>query len=397
MCAAVWLQAHKPFSCKHLSVLGKLNNLEQLAIQIPGHTALLDVPGNAPQLCSWLASLSSLTHLVLSIPTVSGVCSISGCTSLCDLSLQGAAVKGAELQLGDTEWDALGHLTRLTALDVYEGFQAVTVSDACTAALSRLGGLVALWGPLWTEDSLQVLSQLPHLSQIRGCWGAGQRENAAPTRASDLVCSQVTLLEVMGGDVPFQAFPNLLKLSLRSNTTMLTLQALAGLAQCCPKLQEVWVPVGQGPTHQNYILDDTTPLAQRVASIKSLSRLEHLSVLGWKPSVDAEMAAVVAAAESLAKLKHVAVVRESGSRVSCVGLLHLARLVQVEKLEILWNDETVLPDVAGATGLLSVLCRVPRLEVLAAGPRSEGRMQEARRSCEQQGLPLSQGLVIKRV
>jgi hypothetical protein len=195
----------------------------------------------------------------------------------------------------------------------------------------------------------------------------------------------------------------LLNLSLWRDTTLLTLEALADLTRCCPKLQEVLVARPGGAhgilqaMHPHFTLDDTTPLPQRIATIKSLSRLEDLSVLGWKPSVDAEMAAVVGAVESLPKLKHLAVVVESGSRVSCVGLLHLARLAQLERVEVVWNDETLLPDVAGATGLLSVLCRVPCVIVLVAGPRSEVCMLKAQRSCDGQGLPLPQQLEIRRL
>jgi hypothetical protein len=190
----------------------------------------------------------------------------------------------------------------------------------------------------------------------------------------------------------------LLKLSLLGDTTLLTLEALADLTRCCPKLQEVWVAHGSlQAVHPHFTLDDTPPLPQRIATIKSLSRLEDLSVLGWKPSMDAELAAVVDAVQSLAKLKHLAVVVESGSRASCVGLVHLARLAQLERVEIVWNNETLLPDVAGATCLFCVLCRVPCVIVLVAGPRSEVRMLEAQRSCDGQGLPLPQQLEIRRL
>jgi hypothetical protein len=398
---AVWLQTEKPFSCEHLSVLGKLSNLQELTVHIPDPEAILDVPGSAsqqadaPQLYGWLGSLSALTRLVMSLPSISGLCSISGCTSLSDLYLQGAVVQGAELQLGQPEWDAIGQLTKLRMLYVSEGFQAIPTSDACSAALSRLGALVWVGCVLWTEDNLQVLSRLPHLELIKGSWGATQLDPAAPPSVLDPICQHVTLLEVLGGVVPFRGFPNLLKLCLWSNNTLLTLDALAALSQHCSQLQELWV--SKEPVCTGFTLDDTVPLATRIAGIKSLSRLEHLSVLGWKPSVDAEVAALVAAVEPLAKLKHVAIVLEMGNMVSCVGLLHLARPVQLEKLQILWNDDSRPPDMAGATALLSMLCHVHLVEMLAAGPQVEWRMQLARAMCGQQGLPLPQELITRRM
>lgn len=197
---------------------------------------------------------------------------------------------------------------------------------------------------------------------------------------------------MLGGRVPFRAFPNLLMLCLYGSPTLLTVEDLTDLPNNCPKLKELWVDHRRQPA---FTLGDTTPLPERLAAIKSLSRLEHLSVLGWKPSVDAEVAALVAALESLAELQHVAVVMERGSRVSCVGLLHLARLVQLDKLQIIWSDETRLPDVAGAAGLLSVICRIRYVEVLAPGVDGEGCMQDARSLCGEQALPLPQNLVIE--
>jgi hypothetical protein len=392
------LQAEKPFSCKHLSVLGRLSNLQELFVMMPDNSAVLDVPESAPQQpnpakpYTWVGSLSELTRLAMSIPTVSGLSSISNCTSLCSLVLQGAVGQGPKLQLGEAEWDALGHLTKLTSLEVSLGFQAAVVSEACTAAVLRMGSLEILAGPLWSEDTLQVFSQLPCLSLINGCWGAGQLGDIAPPRILDHVCGHVTCLEVLGGSVPFRAFPNLLVLCFYGGPTLLTLEDLTDLPNRCPKLKEVWVNHERQPS---LTLGDTTPLPERLAAIKSLSRLEHLSVLGWKPSVDAEVAALVAALESLAELDHVAVVMERGSRVSCVGLLHLARLVQLDKLQIIWKDETRLPDVAGAAGLLSVICRIRCVEVLVRGDDGEGCMQDARRLCGEQALPLPQELVIK--
>ena len=147
-----------------------------------------------------------------------------------------------------------------------------------------------------------------------------------------------------------------------------------------------------------FSLDPVTPLSERVAAILALSQLPDLSVLGWRPSQNAELAALVAAAEPLLNqnLRHVAVVLEHGLRVSPMGLMHLARLSGLDQLDIAicadawvgWAVQDMVRIQEEVMALLTALCRIRRVCVLTPDIACFSMWRDLQDWCVDHGLPL---------
>lgn len=261
------LQAKKPYMCEHLSALSKLSSLVVLELCSPNAARLVLPAATQLQdaaLYSWLGALTSLTALVLSLPTASGFASIGACTRLQHLGLR--SVSGFTVVLGETEWGAIAQLTKLTSLYTGASIEGTTV-PAFNSALGHLRYLQQLGVRAWSSDSVPVLADLPSLRTIQGMWEAG----TAYVGAAGFVCTQVTCLQDVHGDVPFWAFPNLRKLV---QTGCFTLDSFASLPQHCTGLQEIWVNVTNTDCKAVMSLPWLTDEAvgpERTTAIRSLS------------------------------------------------------------------------------------------------------------------------------
>lgn len=329
-------------------MLGSLSSLRQLKLLSPAYFATQPVAPEQQQqagLYSWLGNMSALTCLELSVPTASGLDSIGKCTNLRSLTL--LPVPDMPITLEPEVFKAFGQLGKLTLLDLYDGIMGSQTAP-CSDALEQLTCLESVGAELWSADVLDAFSKLPHLAVVRGGWRASAAEQQCGT-----VCTQVTCLDFVRGDVPFQAFPNLRKLTQSST---MSLAAFTGLPQHCPNLEEFWVGVTKTGDGIDFSLSFMTPEQESV-----------LSVLGFKPCQGNEVAALVTVAEALAdlKLRHVGMVFDRACTLPLVCLTPLGRLTKLEKLQVMLCADVDVVD-EDMEALLSALCRVRSVELAIA-------------------------------
>lgn len=381
-----------PYKCTNLSALGSLINLQQLVLHPASayDEAAADAEQQQQQqqgVYSWLGDLTALTALDMSIATASGLPSISKCTNLRSLQL---GLDQLPDRLGPNVWNGIGQLSQLTSLHILNG-PPITGLPECAAAVAKLTCLSCAWANSWGVDLLGAFSQLPKLKTIKGGWRAAEGEHQQLQRGVP-TCASVTSLEAVAGLVPFQAFPNL---QIMRQMTPIQAEAFRSLPRYCPKLQDIRVVGLRTGSIHDYTLHTAAPLSERISAISALAKLQHLTGLAWKPAVGAEVAALVTAAEGLAKLKlgKICLVLEPASDVSLVCLMPLARLAGLDRVSLMVNRQLVVaPEEADA--LLSALCRVGHVTI-CADAAVIASMRAARDRLQGLGLRLPQQLVLR--
>lgn len=382
-------QVSIPFDDACLAELSTLTGLQQLQLVAPGLEAGVAFPTDSMDR-PWSALLSHMSDLVelhLTLPRMPGLDVIRSCVKLEQLVLY--PVTRAPAVLGQLEWQAIAQLTGLTNLILGLGLSG-SGSPACYSALKQLKRLQSVTATYWEPEVLPVFQQLTQLTSIGGAWRRGQE----PQTGSDSLpsCPQVQELFNSSCYVPFEAFPNLVKLA---HNAPLKLCAVSALTKHLKGLQEFWAQAGpEGFPGTHATLEQPRPdelfARERIAAVMSLSQLTNLRVLGFKPRDDAELAALAAAAAPLVglQLRRVGVVIEQGSMATNVGLMHLGRLSNLQQLEVWLKVEGVLPGWGEASGFLCDVAGLQHVCVFAEDGVNVTRVMHALEYNQALGLPM---------
>jgi len=386
-------QVSFPFDDASLSELSTLTGLQQLQLVAPALDTGVAFPMHSVDRpwSTFLSPMTDLKELYLTVPSLPGLDVISSFVKLEQLALY--PVTGAPASLGHPEWQAIAQLTGLTNLVL--GLRlAGSGSPACYSALKQLKRLQSVTATFWELQVLPVFQQLTQLTSIGGAWRKGQGPEAgSSTSTSPPSCPHVQELFNASCHVPFEAFPNLVKLS---HNAPLNLAAVSSLTNHLKGLQELWAQAGpeSAPGAHATLAQlrhpDEAYARRRIAAVMSLSQLTNLRVLGFKPREDAELAALAAAAAPLVglQLRRVGVVVEPGSRATNVGLMHLGRLSDLEELEVWLKVEGVLPGWGEASGFLCAVASVQCVYVFSTDEASVNYTMHASRSNKSLGLPM---------
>jgi hypothetical protein len=156
------LHVAAPLAAQDLLPLANLHSLEELSIRSPNKTFC------QPLLSAQLASgLTSLTSLVLSKCPVSCLAHVMCCPALQALVMM--CPVGLEEEMGPSEWSAVGELTSLVDLRLYNA-EFLSPTTECFAAIRKLTGLQRLGAWMWSAEMLPALAICTKLTQLVGGW-----------------------------------------------------------------------------------------------------------------------------------------------------------------------------------------------------------------------------------
>jgi hypothetical protein len=325
--------------------------------------------------------MSALTALTLSVCSADGIEGLHNCNGLQHLTL--GYHEGVSFELPASGWSVLGQLTQLTHLGLWPVAQCSDL-DVCCSALQQLTGLKEIGADFWAPEVLQGLQCLSQLTCVGGGWAASQ---GPPT---DITCPQVVDLMGTQDRIPFSAFPNLLSIMMYECIPSAVLTALS--KHCC-FLQCITITclsLSATPRSRVRTLDAAEPVADRVAAVKSLSSLHHLTTLHFSVSDDAEVLAVAYVAAELKKhaLSTVRLLVAEDSQVSGSGMLGLAPASGIQELYV-WVLQPilfVLPDAAHV--FVSVLADVGELHLMVGTELQCSTLSSAFEHDSACGLPL---------
>lgn len=310
--------------------LRALKQLQHLNISPPKAQAdvgqrRLDEYTNSGLSMAFLGELTALTYLQLAVYTSNGMCSISSCRALRELSLRHP---GYSVQLQDDAWAAVGTLPALTSLylgrDLCSGHM-----PALYSALGSLTTLVSVVIDGWTPAALPVLANLPQLSWLTGRWVAGDG-GAAAGGGDDVIvidaaltCPHVTRLSGVSGPVPWDCFVNLQSVQLGGRMDG---PAWAVLAGSCPHLHTIsgtfYNKRTQRPGWSSLVQPEGGGVAH-VTALHCLSQATKLRKLCYCPATDAELFVL---AQAVPQLRCLHIALPPASQVTCAGLMALAKL-----------------------------------------------------------------------
>lgn len=390
-----YLQDWRPFRMADLAQLSQLRGLHALSVLAPqGHGLALPREGPSGSLegFQWLQGMTALTFLELDLPHVAGLSSIDACTALQGLELH--SVNMCRVELADSEWAAIATLTKLTRVVVGQGLRGLETA-ACIAALQELKGLQEVVGKTWEASHLLAFKKLPQLTYISGGWLYDMDASVALDTEARATCPQVLRLSRVQGDVPFHAFPGLRSFSQQGT---LTESSFKRLTQNCPALEEVCVRVADERNDPHFTsLPSYSSLSDCVSAVNSLSKLERLSVLEYKPGRTEELVALVGAAAVLSQLKSVSLVLDTYDcrDMDHSALMLLGRLQQLDTIELVFGDfgrslydGRINVRDQMLMGLLSALCGVPHVRLVLPNPYECDRIDDVAQSMRRLGLPL---------
>jgi hypothetical protein len=234
--------------------------------------------------------LTALTKLLLPTQVMFDLSSISACSNLCELELRAVSgsprMKPAGWRVG--EWSALAQLSCLTRLVVDTNFAGLGEDGAFYGVLKQLSGLRRVGAEVWGASLLPLLQSLSHLTAVDGCW-----EVDAGIDAHRWVCPHIREVGD-AGDVPFQAFPNLVSVTLAEQSA----EELRQLSRFCTGLQKLALTNASAA-----VVAAVPPVGaedpDRVAVFSSLAQMQHLTHLELMPSTDADLVAFTTAAAAV--------------------------------------------------------------------------------------------------
>lgn len=349
------LQHEDPWSASKLAHLSKLENFQALSLVAhdmaaeSGFGSLWQFAAHrgrsARPRWAFLASLAALTALDIALTRRDEVCALSSLTNLHELVVK--ATSGETTQLPDAAWTAVGQLTGLTELQLWNA--QVAASPVFADAVSKLPRLEVFAAKLWHPAVLPELKTLPRLTDIYGGWEAGDTQ--------DTTLLQVRTLDAAEGAVPFTAFPGLVELGQRGSVAV---ECLGIVAESCLGLRDWW--------HAD--IDNVSIQSNRahkyVPAIKPLSQLTQLTRLEFTPDGDFEFVAFATAAQHLVRAGSLRVVRvdadSSWEYFSLAALMHLGRLSGLRELAVcLGRAAGTLHDSYDAATFISGLCGFGRV------------------------------------
>lgn len=322
------------------------------------------------------AGLTSLTEVQLGGCPVAALKHVSSCVAL--RSLFATCPEGAEQELGQAEWAAVGCLTGLTRLELLNA-RFLSASPECCAAVNSLLRLQVTGAYLWSADILSAFSSCVHLTKILGHWEQG-------SIADFVVLPSVLALGETGGSPPLAAFPNLTAIE---QDEYMFVKAFGSIAQHCTGLTEL--AVYDGPRSSTSLPPDATSSA-RIGAIKSLSALTHLTRLDFRVRDNTELAVLVNVAAGLLSvgLKRLDLLLLSESpRLSVGALMLVAKLRGVPLLGLKPLANSIMvgvrkdPDtfLMSLSGNLMVSVMLPEQEDLDAVEAACQRLKESGLPC----------------
>jgi hypothetical protein len=368
------MQDEAPCIKADLLQLSRLCNVHDLCLDLICQDA-----DQQPVSFDLVSRMSALTSLTL------GACSADGFSSLGNCSrLQAVTLKQCEdvvLWLSPADWGVLGQLTQLTKLVMWPVKQAAGF-DAYAAALQPLTALRELAASAWTPHVVVALQGLSHLTALGGGWLPSADPLTVP------ICGQVQKLNSSCGAIPCNAFPNLLHVSLDG---FIMPEALTSLSTHCCQLQSLQITaLPDSFAAVRRTLSATAPVADRVAAVRSLSSLHHLTALDFSVTDGPEMHAVCQTAAALARCK-LAVLRlvvDETTKVSSANLLGMAQVSGIKELSmwLLWPVLMLMADTAQT--FVAGLSGVERLQLIVAAEEQHTKLSSAFGYIKSCGLPL---------
>lgn len=322
-----------------IDMLSSLHKLEDLTLCLP-----LD---GQISLAQMLAGMTALTCLSVTACPVPAMACVSSCSALRELLL-GCSDELHE-ELGPGEWESIGMLTDLTSLELANAHM-YTATPACVAALSKLPKLQVVGAAKWSADVLSAYTVCTQLRKISGPWKAGGSTHGARF-------PELTMLDFAGGSPPFQAFPNLSSLSLKSS---LAAADFVALSQQCKGVKRLLVELDARHPHDSTSLSPDQPHDVRCAAVQSLNALECLETFEFMVHDNVELVALARVASVLVDrgLKHLSLFNRNGC-LTAGALLHLGRIPGLQTLHLELDErslDAMSPD--DAPMFLAALCDV---------------------------------------
>jgi hypothetical protein len=326
------------------------------------------------------AGLISLTQLVLSGCPVHTLRHVSSRVAL--RSLHTGCAVGAEEELGQAEWAAVGRLTGLTELQLWNT-DFLSASPECCAAVNSLSRLQVAAAGWWSAEVLPAFSNCTRLTEICGCW------RSQGDVAEGVVLPSVVSLSRAAVAPPLAVFPNLTAIE---QGDCLSVQTFGSIAQHCTGLTKLAVddyPRGFTSLPEPGI-SDATPFA-RMGAVKSLSALTRLTRLGFMPQDNTELAVLVHVAADLLPLglKRLELLLLHNSPYLSVGaLMHLGKLRGLEALSLKLLAARVIVGVLGEPDLfLMALSDITRVGLVLKRQEDVDIVEAAWARLRESGLP----------
>lgn len=376
ICLLLFAPGVKPVNFTHLTALNPLSStLQSLEV-----TANNIQPGS--QDYSFVGSLTSLTHLSLTLVTTTGLTSIAACTKLRSLHLLAdGQQRNQRPTLQEDEYAALASLTELTELRLHKIGGTGDTGEFLTA-LRCLQQLEVLRVDDLNRRALPALAALKKLTELGSYWQEDDNISASGT-----VCN-VPNVRLLGANTsaPLQAFKHVEHVQVWNTWSA---NQYSAVAQHCKNL--AWL---------NAVSDDLsvasmpydTPIAQRSAALRSLAGLKHLTRLHFAPVSDTDLAEL----PKFSALVSLRLVLPKDT--SCTGTCTLAGLMHVCLLPRLRDLSIVLPGITSfsvfeACSIITGFQRVAQLALYVCTSCLEV-FQEASDMVLSEGLPRPRKLSI---
>lgn len=325
----------------HLTALGPLSSTLQ-HLNVTGHDLLPDA-----QDYGFLSSLTTLVGMKLSLASTTGFSSVSLCTDLNCLELDGPK-QNNRVALNKESYQALAQLKQLTALYLFDMLEVSSVEE-CTYMMSTVEALSHLQVLICdglTKQALPILAKLTKLAHLGGHWA----ENDSVIAETGSVHSCASVQSVEGcGPIPFAAMRGVIHVCQWDSLLPSTISALA---KNCRKLVSLSIDSrGFGKTS----LPADAPVAERVAAVQSQASLEHLTWLTFVPSADIELAVL----PHLTRLKALELgFRAQSATWTVTGIMHIGKMLGLQQLAIGFPDIMHI-SVAEAQNLITCLHEIP--------------------------------------
>lgn len=310
---AIELGAHM----KDLAPLSSLTGLQCLAFRLGKMAA--KAQGLDCSDARFFGNLTALNTLAGDIVLKAGMVEhISSCTALQSLVLH----TRTRVRPSSSDWQALGQLVQLTKLHISPGMmppdQDMQQYYSALQCLTDLQQLVA-----WriTAGVVPTLAALTKLTAVHGSWVAGGQ-----AWDGDVACEHVVRMIEASGLVPFKAFPNVEVVGLAGPLDVASWEALGSW---CPKVRKIATSTPRPPMVRPAwpCFPSGAAGTERVATLKGLAQLTHLTQLQFNVSHELEVLALADAVKQVELLKF-GVCPVAGLDWGC--LLPLAKLPSVK-------------------------------------------------------------------
>jgi hypothetical protein len=375
------LQIAAPLDLQDLLPLANLHSLEHLKIWHASQ--MLCDPSLSAQLFGGLTALTALTALTLSGCPVACLAHVGSCVALRVLVMY--CPDGLEEEPGSSEWAAVGKLTGLVELQLYNAKLLTPSRDWC-AAVSKLTGLQRLGTWLWSARMLAAVAACTKLTQLVGGWQEDDSRSA-----DGVVLKSVVELKETFGSPPFAAFPNLVAVQ---QWDCMAPDAFVSMTLHCTRLRELtFAYAPRGPS-----LARVEPLSARITALKALSPLTSLTRLECVCLKSHELMAVVHVVGTLLpkgfQRLRLDVPPGAASRVPVTFVLQLAKLQGLPELLLQVGPAASVALARDIELLLSALSGIKSVAVVGLMSDGVDAWVAARQRLDELGLPCIKSLTV---